>query len=300
MLHITCRPDHWNSVVGNADAVTYLKQSVENENRPHSYLFSGRPGCGKTTLARIFANELGSSGPDLVEMDVGDFRGIDSIRDIRSIMRLKPMNSSCRVWILDECHAMTADAQRALLKALEDTPVHVYFMLATTDPMKLIEPLRDRCTSVTVSPLSDVEIKRVMLKAARQIKATAPTDLTMNEIIDLSDGSPRKALVLLEKHFGNPDAEITGISETSKEIVDLCQGLIKKQSWKAVSKILQDLRKNDVEEIRRSILGYATTVHLKTGDDNTLNIIGIFKDPFYNSGFPGLVWACAWCCKKES
>jgi len=271
---------------------------VDNPNRPHSYLFFGPSGSGKTTLARIFAQELGSSGSDLTEIDVGDYRGIDSIREIRQSMGMTPMVSASRIWILDECHKLTGDAQSALLKALEDTPPRTYFMLATTDPKKLLPTIINRCTPCQVCLLNEGEMKKVILRAARTVKGHV-TDEAMEALVDVAQGTPRTALVALEKYLSNPLAPIQAVTEDSPQLVELCRALLKKQSWKTTSKLLGALKGTDPEDLRRAILGYAAAVLMKGSDDGqALAILDIFREPFYNSGWPGVVWACCLSVQK--
>ena len=299
MLHIKYRPKTWNEVVGNKDTVNYLKSATENEERPHAYIFTGPSGSGKTTLARIFAKELGCEGTDFIEIDVGDYRGIDSVREIRQMMVMRPMMSKCRVWLLDEAYRLTSDAQAALLKALEDAPSHTYFLISTTDHKKLLTTILNRCTPCPVKTLESDEIKRLLLRVSKREKFSLSEDV-MNDIIDAANGTPRSALVMLEKHIANPEASVTSLTENSKEIIDLCRLLIKRQSWKTVASCLSALKGQDAEEIRRAVLGYAAAVMLKgSNDPQALVILDVFKDPFYNSGWPGVVWACAVCVQKE-
>ena len=101
---------------------------------------------------------LGCRGGDYREIDSADFRGIDTIREIRKQIQYLPIESDCRMWLLDEVHMLTAPAQEALLKALEDTPKHVYFALCTTEPQKLIKTIKGRCTHYTVDLLNEKQI----------------------------------------------------------------------------------------------------------------------------------------------
>jgi DNA polymerase-3 subunit gamma/tau len=162
-LYIKHRPTDLIGVKGNEDVVEALKNMLLNkESCPHSFLLSGPTGCGKTTLARIIAAELGCFGSDYKEIDSADFRGIDTIREIGKQCMYKPLESSCRVFVIDECHKMTNDAQNAFLKRLEDTPKHVYFILCTTDPSKLIPTIRGRCSQFQVKPLSEKVLLRLL------------------------------------------------------------------------------------------------------------------------------------------
>ena len=298
MIHVTYRPDHWNQVIGNGETVSYLSKEVENPGRPHTYIFTGPFGCGKTTLARIFARELGCKGSDLSEIDVGDYRGIDSAREIRQTSAIGPMMSPCRVWILDECHKLTSDAQSALLKVLEDTPSYAYFLLATNEPTKLLKTVLSRCTPCPVRTLTEEEMRRLLFRAARSAKVTLPDEVVYS-IMDVANGIPRTALITLEKYLTDPTSPITGVTENTKEIIDLCRALLTKQPWSGVAKILQGLKNEDAEDIRRAVLGYATSVLLK-GKENAqaLVLLDVFREPFYNVGFPGVVWASSICVQK--
>ena len=92
-LYLKYRPNSFDEIVGNEDVVQVLKSQLEGKQTPHSLLFHGPTGCGKTTLGRIVANELGAKGSDLREVDSADFRGIDTIRDIRKQSTYKPLES---------------------------------------------------------------------------------------------------------------------------------------------------------------------------------------------------------------
>ena len=117
-------------------------------------LFTGPSGTSKTTLARIYKNHIGCSDMDFVELNAANFKGIDTVRDIIRDMNLSPMKGPVRMWLIDECHKMTNDAQNAFLKSLEDVPSHVRFCLATTDSSKLLKTLVSRCHKVQTKLLT--------------------------------------------------------------------------------------------------------------------------------------------------
>jgi DNA polymerase-3 subunit gamma/tau len=138
-LYLKHRPSLFKQVIGQDDAVNVLQQLLKGDRFPHALLLSGPSGCGKTTLARICRDKLECTGADFQELNGADTRGIDTIREIRSHLNLRPMHGKCRIWYIDEAHKLSNDAQNALLKMLEDTPTTAYFMLATTEPNKLIK-----------------------------------------------------------------------------------------------------------------------------------------------------------------
>lgn len=296
-LHIKYRPRMFRDFVGNEDVVRSLAAVLKKDDRPHAMLFTGPSGCGKTTLARIAAAKLEVGSHDLVELNAADFRGIDTVRDLLRNMRLRPMNGPCRVWILDECHQLSKDAQSALLKALEDTPSHVYFMLATTDPDKLIPTIRNRCHAFEVRPLDEDELVGLMNFVLKKEKATVP-DKVLRHVADVSMGSSRFALVLLDKLTGLQPQEmekaIDRLAAQESEAIELCRALIGRAKWPTVAKVLSNMKLESyqVEQVRRTVLGYCQSVLLRSGDARAFVVMDAFRQPFYDLGKPGLVMAC--------
>lgn len=143
-LHIEHRPSNLSEIFGNKAIVESLTSIFERKSDyPHAFLFHGPTGCGKTTLARIVAKMLKCDKPE--EYNMANLRGIDAVRTLVEECVYLPLTGHNRVYILDEIHRQTKDAQNALLKLLEDPPEHVYFILGTTDPEQLIATLRGRC-----------------------------------------------------------------------------------------------------------------------------------------------------------
>jgi DNA polymerase III gamma/tau subunit len=231
---------------------------------------------------------------DLQEMDMGDLRGIDSVRDIKRQMGLAPLQGSCRVWILDECHRQTGDALSAMLKMLEDTPSHVYFMLATTDPQRLLKAILSRCMEFQVGPLQEESLVRLLRMVVRKEGKQVPLDILKSIALN-SLGHPRNALVLLDSVIDLPEEQrqkaIEREASQQNQVIDLCRILIKGAKWRDVSKILSGLKDQEPEGVRRAVLGYCSSVLLNEDSPRAFLVLDAFKQPTYDIGWPGIVLA---------
>ena len=292
-LYKKYRPSTFDDIVGNSVTIQALKKSVEGRKN-HVFLFTGPSGCGKTTLSRIVAKELGAKGSDFRELDSADFRGIDTIRNLRKTIGYHPLESKVVVYLLDEVHKLTGDAQNAMLKMLEETPEHVYFILATTDPQKLLGTIKGRCSIYTVEALEDRKLTRLLKTVTKKENKTIEKEV-LEQIIQDSFGQPRNALQILEQVLSVDSEQRLKIAkrqaEKQSQTLQLCQALLNKKSWKYTSAILRGLKKDDSETIRRQVLGYAAAVLSKSENDTAALIIEEFIEPFFNSGFAGVVLA---------
>lgn len=297
-LYKKYRPKSLDKVVGQSSSIKMLKSFLKKDKLPHTLLFSGPSGCGKTTLARILKKELRCSKHDFTELDCADFRGIEMVRTVKSRIHQAPMNGDCRIWLIDECHKMTTDAQNAFLKILEDTPGHVYFMLATTDPQKLLKTVRSRCTEIVVRTLTSKGILQLLQTVCKKEKTKIPEEVS-DKIIENCDGSARKALVLLNQVIELDDEEdmMNAIKATTTEVqaIIIARALFNpRMKWSEMSKILKATSKEEPESIRWMVLGYAKTILLSGGKlcNRAYLVIEAFRDHFYDSKHAGLAAAC--------
>jgi DNA polymerase-3 subunit gamma/tau len=295
-LYLKYRPANLDQVKGNAEVISALKGMLEKKKDfPHAILFHGATGCGKTTLARIIAKELGCNGEDYQEINSANFRGIDTVRDMLRQCMYKPLEGSIRVYVLDEIHKMTGDAQNALLKTLEDAPSHVYFVLCTTEPHKLLPTIRGRCSQFQVNPLNETQmyglLRRIVRDEGQELDKTI-----YDQITEYSLGHPRNALQILEQVLNVPADKRMDIAKQvaleQSEIRELCKALLKGASWKEVKPIIQSLKEQEAEDIRRVVLGYMQVVLLNGENDRAAFIMEQFWEPTYNHGFPYITYAC--------
>jgi DNA polymerase-3 subunit gamma/tau len=296
-LYHKYRPEKFENIIGNEETIEALQNMLQDISTcSHSFLLTGETGCGKTTIARIIATQLKCSKEDLREINTADFRGIDTIRELIKQSQFKPLSGNCRVWIIDECHKLTGDAQNAMLKILEDTPKHVYFVLCTTEPQKLLDTIKNRCSQFGVKPLNEKQMF-TLLRTVVKAENESLTKLIYDQIIQDSLGHPRNALQILDQVFKvSPEKRLEiakRSAEEQSESIELCRILLKsKVPWKLVCNILEKLKDQEPESIRRHVLGYCQAVLLKGQNDQAAAVIECFYESFYYIGFPGLVYAC--------
>jgi len=294
-LYLKHRPKSFQEMIGNKEIIESLEKMINKKDKPHSYLFTGPSGCGKTTAARICSDLIGAKDLSVMEINSSNNRGIDTARNIIEQMRMNPIDGNIWSFIMDEVHLMTTVAQNAMLKPLEDYSDIAYFFLCTTDPQKLIKPLKNRCTEFNFSSLSYKYICKLLRIMNRKEKIEIDKEI-IEEIAEYSGGSPRRALVLFEKIIGMEKKKAIklisqGIDENESQVIDLCRALLK-DSWGDISDILKNMEITDPEKIRRVVLGYMNSVLLNGLNYKAGLALEYFSEPFYNSGMPGITLAC--------
>ena len=296
-LYHKYRPTELDDIRGNSEMVESLQLMLsDKETCSHAVLIHGPTGCGKTTIGRIIADELNCKGNDFREINSADFRGIDTIREVRKNMQFKPLQGECLIWLIDESHRMTKDAQNALLKMLEDSPDHVYFILCTTELQGLIATIKGRCAQFQVRPLNERQMFG-LLRSVVKAEDEVCTKEIYEQIFQDSLGHPRNALQILDQVLKAEPEDRLEIAKRAEAVqsqsIELCRVLVNEgTAWKQVREILNGLREEEPEGIRRHVLGYAQAVLLKSDNVRAGLVLEEFVDPFWNSGYPGLVYAC--------
>jgi DNA polymerase-3 subunit gamma/tau len=298
-LYKTHRPKQTAEVVGQEKALAALRKMVKAKAIPHALLFTGPSGCGKTTLGRIVTRALKCDKIDFQEVNCADFRGIEMVRSIRKRMDQAPMGGDARVWLIDEAHKLSNDAQNAFLKLLEDTPQHVYFMLATTEPNKLIKTIRTRCTEVGVKALSEKHLISLCNQVLVKEGIENFHDDVLEKIAEHSEGSARKALVLLDQVYRLEDKkemlDAIESTESKTDSIKIARMLMNtRTTWKQMAALLKDCDLSEPEGLRRMIIGYCKSVMLGNGPltQRAFVVLDTFKDHMYDCGASGIVWGC--------
>ncbi|PNY81547.1 DNA polymerase III subunit gamma/tau [Deinococcus koreensis] len=217
-IYQRARPIRWDQVVGQEHVKDVLKVALEQGRVGHAYLFSGPRGVGKTTTARLIAMTANCTGPlpkpcgecesclsvragshpDVMEIDAASNNSVDDVRELREKVSLAAMHGGKKIYILDEAHMMSRAAFNALLKTLEEPPGHVIFILATTEPEKILPTILSRCQHYRFRRLTPEEIAGKLSGLAAQEGMTAePAALQL--IGRLADGAMRDGESLLER-----------------------------------------------------------------------------------------------------
>ncbi len=294
-FHTEYRPKTFKEVIGNKTTLKSLESLFTKDKCfAHVFLFHGASGCGKTTLARIIADKLGCSEHDYMEVNAGNNRGIDTAREILKTVHYLPTQGENKVILFDEVHQTTKDFQNALLKVLEDTPKHVYFILCTTDPQKLIATIRNRCVTYEVESLSDKGLGKLLDRVAER-ESKKLLKKVRNKLVEKADGCPRQALILLEEIIwmkGKDQLKAIKVFQTQEQkVIDLCRAILAKEKWVSISKLLKGIT-DEPESVRRAVLGYMNAVMLSKETPHCMIVFMAFKDPFFNTGKSGLTFAC--------
>ncbi len=178
-LYRTYRPSTFDEVAGQQQIVRTIKNALATGKLSHAYLFAGPRGTGKTSMAKLLAKALNceegighqcnhcenciaineGSHPDVIEIDAASNNGVEQVRDIVDKVKYGTILGRYKVYIIDEVHMMSSGAFNALLKTLEEPPEHVIFILATTEPYKILPTILSRCQRYDFTKVSNKDIK---------------------------------------------------------------------------------------------------------------------------------------------
>ncbi len=208
-LYRKYRPQTFKEVLGQEHIVSVLEASVQLGKVAHAYVFSGSRGTGKTSIARIFAREVGCSVKDLYEIDAATYTSVENIRQLNEGVHTMPFESERKVYILDEAHMLSKSAFNALLKTLEEPPRHVVFILATTEADRLPETVLSRCQVFHFRKPSQPILAEMVAKVAKKEGFTLePASAELVAL--LGDGSFRDTHSILQKVLSSsPDKKIS-------------------------------------------------------------------------------------------
>ena len=234
-LYRKYRPQTFADVCGQKAAIDVITNSIAKSRVGHAYLFSGSRGCGKTSVARIFAKALNcldrqqsfepcgkcsnctsitaGESLDVIEIDGASNNGVDEVRELKANVTLAPFTSKYKIYIIDEVHMLSTAAFNALLKTLEEPPEHVIFILATTEPHKVPVTIRSRCQHIPFHSITPNDIFARLNYVCEHENITAETE-ALWEISRQADGALRDALSLLEQVTAAGDITLQNVEAT--------------------------------------------------------------------------------------
>lgn len=267
-LPIKYRPTTLEKVVGQDEVVRSLSRLITAGRIPHALLLSGPSGVGKTTLARIFAQEVKAA---VVEVDGATYTGIDAMRTITESLQYRPLHElNRRCIIIDECHALSKQSWQSLLKAVEEPPSHSYFCFCTTEVDKVPKTIVTRCQHYVLKLVPVRSIEAVLFRISKMEKLRVDED-AVNYIARHSMGSVRQAISYLATCAGAKDLDevkaLVASGAESRQAIDLFRLITSgRATWSECLKILTVMEKSgsvSYESVRIGLMNYTGAVLMK-------------------------------------
>ena len=213
-LAVKYRPKVFGDIVEQIAIKIILQQQLKTNTIKNAYLFCGPAGDGKTTTARIFANEINKGQGNPIEMDAASNNSVDDIRKINTQAQTKSLGSEYKVFILDECHVLSNQAWQAMLKLIEEPPAKTIFIFCTTDPQKIPKTILSRVQRYNFQRITYNGIYNRLKYVCQQENINNIDDNSLKLIAKLADGGMRDALTYLDKCISyNNELTVDNVSE---------------------------------------------------------------------------------------
>lgn len=312
------RPCTVGEIVGQDINKKIIKNNFKDGTTPHSLLFTGPPGCGKTTMARIISLRLNCTDPkeedpclecsnckaslnhsnlDVIEINVGKSGGKDAVDKITDNLAFSPMICENKVLIFDEAHKLTSAAQDLLLKEIEDGYANVYFIFCTNEPGKLKDTFIDRNTTMHFGSLNNKLIREMLINIC-DYEGVVHNEAVLNYIADAAKGTPRKSIKFLKKVMDEESWDLPKVKllleniildEENPNIMEIGKAIMR-GSFKDTLKIMKKLKNIPEESVRIATAGFFTSklswCKSYTAADQYSTILDIMTVPILMTGKP--------------
>ncbi len=301
-LYRTYRPVTFDEIVGQDHIVQTLSNALTNNKLAHAYLFTGPRGTGKTSVAKLLAKAVNctdenvlicnkcqncqaallNTHPDVVEIDAASNNGVDEIRDLIDKVKYSPLMGKYKIYIIDEVHMLSTGAFNALLKTLEEPPAHIIFILATTEPHKVLATIISRCQRYDFVKVTEEHIEGVLKKVLESEKIAYEGE-ALQLISALAEGGMRDALSILDQSISYSEGKLTALEirevygiTTYEDKLNFIQ-LIVKQDVPLLLKLINDFDSKGVD-LRRLTLDLVKilkdlTVYLQTSEISLTSLV---------------------------
>lgn len=263
-LAVKYRPRQFDEVCGQRAIRVILEEQIKTKTHKNAYLFCGPAGCGKTTLARIFADGINSGKGNPIEIDAASNNGVEDVRNIIQEAGFKALDAEYKVYILDECHMFSNGAWNAMLKLIEEPPAKTIFIFCTTDPQKIPSTILSRVQRYDFSRLPyEVVLKRLQYILGTELEdrliAQGADDVALDQaensgyydveegaleyIAKLADGGMRDAITMLDKVLSyEPKPTVKGVVDALSAVdysvqIKLFEAIVDAKSDEAISTI---------------------------------------------------------------
>lgn len=300
-LAVKYRPITFEDVVEQDSTIAILRQQLETKTTKNAYLFVGGAGTGKTTCARIFANEINNHKGNPIEQDAASNNSVEDARELIKQARTQSLDSEYKVFIIDECHMLTNAAWNALLKLIEEPPAKSIFIFCTTDPQKIPKTILSRVQRYDFQRISQNGIfKRLAYIIDLENEETADKsidihyqDETLEYIAKIADGGMRDAITMMDKclsYSNNLTMEnvVKALGLTDYEVMFKLNTSILEDKGNDIIDIIESIHASgrDLKIFMRSYMQFLLDVckYHMLGDFKYVNIPDIYKEELDSDG----------------